>query len=125
VEANSTGGQGSRRAVAPSDDDDELYLCPPPPGLNALLQGELYLYYRALRCDQTQEWLNRPRDNELRFVQVSVLSPLVGWLVGRSVTDSSTRQKGCMMTGRQTKTCARVFRETTKTSGWSYSLAVA
>jgi hypothetical protein len=23
VEANSTGGQGSRRAVAPSDDDDE------------------------------------------------------------------------------------------------------
>jgi hypothetical protein len=24
VEGNSTGGQGSRRAVAPSDDDDEL-----------------------------------------------------------------------------------------------------
>jgi hypothetical protein len=25
VEANSTGGQGSRRAVAPSDDDGHLY----------------------------------------------------------------------------------------------------
>jgi hypothetical protein len=25
VEANSTGGQGSRRAVAPSDDDDEMW----------------------------------------------------------------------------------------------------
>jgi hypothetical protein len=25
VEANSTGGQGSRRAVAPSDDDDDSY----------------------------------------------------------------------------------------------------
>jgi hypothetical protein len=24
VEANSTGGQGSRRAVAPSDDDDDM-----------------------------------------------------------------------------------------------------
>jgi hypothetical protein len=24
VEANSTGGQGSRRAVAPSDDDDDV-----------------------------------------------------------------------------------------------------
>jgi hypothetical protein len=24
VEANSTGGQGSRRAVAPSDDDDDI-----------------------------------------------------------------------------------------------------
>ena len=24
MEANSTGGQGSRRAVAPSDDDDEI-----------------------------------------------------------------------------------------------------
>jgi hypothetical protein len=29
VEANSTGGQGSRRAVAPSDDDDELFYIPP------------------------------------------------------------------------------------------------
>jgi hypothetical protein len=29
VEANSTGGQGSRRAVAPSDDDDdEIHLIP-------------------------------------------------------------------------------------------------
>jgi hypothetical protein len=27
VEANSTGGQGSRRAVASSDDNDELYIC--------------------------------------------------------------------------------------------------
>jgi hypothetical protein len=27
VEANSTGGQGSRRAVAPSDDDEESRLC--------------------------------------------------------------------------------------------------
>jgi hypothetical protein len=26
VEANSTGGQGSRRAVAPSDDDDSALL---------------------------------------------------------------------------------------------------
>jgi hypothetical protein len=26
VETNSTGGQGSRRAVAPSDDDDDLFL---------------------------------------------------------------------------------------------------
>jgi hypothetical protein len=25
VEANSTGGQGSRRAVAPSDDDDDRF----------------------------------------------------------------------------------------------------
>jgi hypothetical protein len=25
VEVNSTGGQGSRRAVAPSDDDDECF----------------------------------------------------------------------------------------------------
>jgi hypothetical protein len=27
VEANSTGGQGSRRAVAPSDDDDDANTC--------------------------------------------------------------------------------------------------
>jgi hypothetical protein len=27
VEANSTGGQGSRRAVAPSDDDDDISHC--------------------------------------------------------------------------------------------------
>ena len=27
VETNSTGGQGSRRAVAPSDDDDDESLC--------------------------------------------------------------------------------------------------
>jgi hypothetical protein len=26
VETNSTGGQGSRRAVAPSDDDDDLHV---------------------------------------------------------------------------------------------------
>jgi hypothetical protein len=26
VEANSTGGQGSRRAVAPSDDDDDNFI---------------------------------------------------------------------------------------------------
>jgi hypothetical protein len=26
VEANSTGGQGSRRAVAPSDDDDDDWI---------------------------------------------------------------------------------------------------
>jgi hypothetical protein len=26
VEANSTGGQGSRRAVAPSDDDDDILI---------------------------------------------------------------------------------------------------
>ena len=26
MEANSTGGQGSRRAVAPSDDDDYAYI---------------------------------------------------------------------------------------------------
>jgi hypothetical protein len=34
VEANSTGGQGSRRAVVPSDDDDDEYSVNRPYGCN-------------------------------------------------------------------------------------------
>jgi hypothetical protein len=32
--------------------------------------------FRAQRCDQTLVWLNRPKDIDLRFVQVSALSSL-------------------------------------------------
>jgi hypothetical protein len=46
VEANSTGGQGSRRAVAPSDDDDELHstIYKSYPALCSL--GFVYLFFR-------------------------------------------------------------------------------
>jgi hypothetical protein len=46
VEANSTGGQGSRRAVAPSDDDDDELLT----RLHGVINGKIpnYLFVHKL-----------------------------------------------------------------------------
>jgi hypothetical protein len=38
VEAKSAGGQGSRRAVAPSDDDDDIFVC-----VNACMCVSIYI----------------------------------------------------------------------------------
>ena len=45
MEANSTGGQGLRRAVAPSDDDDEVVTDHPPSSSVEVANGlQMYLY---------------------------------------------------------------------------------
>jgi hypothetical protein len=53
VEANSTGGQGSRRAVAPSDDDDDI-------SATGFKHGKAWLTLRnELQRSQTWSWVTK------------------------------------------------------------------
>jgi hypothetical protein len=75
VEANSTGGQGSRRAVAPSDDDDDLRLTEENMFLTSRLSSNSVLNSVCSRHSMLRTHSDIPRSDTYKRPYFNVSDP--------------------------------------------------